>query len=58
VGALPCSLTIQAIDLPGLDRHRDTALTGLIPPYRSCRPHAPFAELLRLSQESIADEMR
>jgi hypothetical protein len=25
---------------------------------RSCRPHAPFAELVRLSRTSIADEMR
>ena len=25
---------------------------------RPCRPNAPFAELLRLSQTSIADEMR
>jgi hypothetical protein len=25
---------------------------------RSCRPHAPFAELMRLSPRSIADEMR
>jgi hypothetical protein len=24
----------------------------------SCRPHAPFAELVRLSQTSITDEMR
>jgi hypothetical protein len=24
---------------------------------RSCRPHAPFAELLRLSKTSIADEV-
>jgi hypothetical protein len=25
---------------------------------RSCRPHAPFAELVQLSQTSIADEMQ
>jgi len=25
---------------------------------RSCRPHAPFAELVRLSRTSIAGEMR
>jgi hypothetical protein len=24
---------------------------------RSCRPHAPFAELIRLSDKSIADEL-
>jgi hypothetical protein len=43
-----------------LDRHRDAAITSLIPALscRSRRPHAPFAELLRLSPMSIADEMR
>jgi hypothetical protein len=52
--------SIQAIDLRGLDRHRDTALTGLIPALscRSCRPHAHSLRPLRLSQKSIADEMR
>jgi hypothetical protein len=25
---------------------------------RSCRPNAPFAELIRLSRTNIADEMR
>ena len=25
---------------------------------RSCRPHSPFAELVRLSRTSIADEIR
>jgi hypothetical protein len=43
-----------------LDRHRDAAVTSLIPSLscRSCRPNAPFAELVRLSRTSIADEMR
>jgi hypothetical protein len=43
-----------------LDRHRDAAVTSLIPALscRSCRPNAPFAELVRLSQTSTADEMR
>jgi hypothetical protein len=27
-------------------------------PWLACRPHAPFAELVRLSQTSITDEMR
>jgi hypothetical protein len=43
-----------------LDRHHDAALTSLIPTL-SCRwwrPNAPFAELVRLSRTSIADEMR
>ena len=49
-----------AIDLRTLDRHADAAVTSLIPALscRSCRPNAPFAELVRLSRKSIADEMR
>lgn len=56
----PACRTINAIDLRTLDRHRDAAVTSLIPALscRSCRPNAPFAELLRLSRTSIADEMR
>ena len=36
------------------------AVTSLIPSLscRSCRPNAPFAEVVRLSRTSIADEMR
>ena len=43
-----------------LDRHADAAVTSLIPVLscRSCRPNAPFAELVRLSRTSIVDEMR
>jgi hypothetical protein len=44
-----------------LDRHRDAAVSSLSFPAlscRSCRPNAPFAELMRLSRTSIADEMR
>jgi hypothetical protein len=37
-------------------RHHESAVTSLIPAL-SCRPDAPFAELVRLSQTSIADEM-
>ncbi|MGB6444555.1 MAG: hypothetical protein WBE90_26405 [Xanthobacteraceae bacterium] len=35
-------------------------VTGLIPALscRACRPHAPFAELMRLSPTSIAGELR
>ena len=49
----------NAIDLRTLDRHRDAAVTSLIPALscRSCLPNAPFAELVRLSRTSIADEM-
>jgi hypothetical protein len=56
----PACRTINAIDLRRLDRHRDTAVTSLIPALscRSCRPNAPLAELVRLSRTSIADEMR
>ena len=56
----PACRTINAIDLRTLDRHRDAGVTSLIPVLscRSCRPNAPFAELVRLSQRSIADEMR
>ena len=52
--------TINAIDLRMLDRHTDAAVSSLIPALscRSCRPNAPFAELVRLSRTSIADEMR
>jgi len=43
-----------------LDRQRDAAVTSLISALscRSCWPNAPFAELVRLSRTSIADEMR
>ena len=56
----PACQTINAIDLRTLDRHRDAAVTSLIPGLscQSCRPNAPFAELVRLSRTSIADEMR
>jgi hypothetical protein len=47
-------------DLRTLDRHREAAVTSLIPALscRSCRPNAPFAELVQLSRTSIADEIR
>ena len=56
----PACRTINAIDLRTLDRHRDAALSSLIPALscRSRRPNAPFAELVRLSRTSIAYEMR
>jgi hypothetical protein len=56
----PACRTTNAIDLRTLDRHRDAAVTSLIPALscRSCRPTAPFAQLVRLSRTSIADEMR
>jgi hypothetical protein len=55
----PACRTINAVDLHTIDRHRDAAVTSLIPwlSCRSCRPNAPFVELVRLSRTSIADEM-
>jgi hypothetical protein len=55
----PACRTTQSVDLRTLDRHHDAAVTSLIPSLscRSCRPNAPFAELLHLSQTSIADEI-
>jgi hypothetical protein len=48
------------MDLRTLDPHHDLAVTILIAALscRSCRPNAPFAELVRLSKASIAEEMR
>jgi beta-phosphoglucomutase-like phosphatase (HAD superfamily) len=56
----PACRTVSAIDLRGLDRHPNAAVTSLIPALscRSCRPNVTFAELVRLSRTSIADEMR
>lgn len=56
----PACRTTRAIDLRSLDRHPDAAITSLVPALscRSCRPNAPFAELMQLSPKSIADEMR
>jgi hypothetical protein len=56
----PACRSTSSIDLRRLDRHQDAAVTSLIPSLscRSCRPNAPFAELIRLSRTSIAEEMR
>jgi hypothetical protein len=56
----PACRTTAAVDLRRLDRHRQMAVSGLIPALscRSCRPNAPFAELIRLCKTGIADEMR
>jgi hypothetical protein len=56
----PGCCTTQSVDLRRLDRYPDTMVTGLIPALscRGCRPHAPFAELVKLSPTSIAGEMR
>jgi hypothetical protein len=56
----PACRSISSIDLRKLDRHPEAAISSLIPALscRSCPPNAPFAELVRLSRTSIADEMR
>ena len=56
----PACRSTSSIDLRRLDRHPDAAVTSLIPVLscRSCQPNASFAELVRLSRTSIADEMR
>lgn len=55
----PACRTTQSVDLRRLDRHRDAAVTSLIPSLscRSWRPNAPFAELVRLSPNSVADDL-
>jgi hypothetical protein len=56
----PACRTTNALDVRTLDRHRDAAVTSLIPALscRSCRPNSPFAELVQLSRTSIVDETR
>jgi len=50
----------SGIDLRTLDRHPNAAVASLIPAlsFRSCRPNAPFAELVRLSRASITEDLR
>jgi hypothetical protein len=50
--------TTGDVDLRNLDWHRGAAVTALIPALscRSCRPNAPFAELVCLSKASLAEE--
>ena len=54
----PACRTTGDVDLRGLDWHRGAAVTALTPALscRSCRPNAPFAELVCLSQSSVTDE--
>jgi hypothetical protein len=49
----------NATDLRLLDRHRDAAVTSLIPALscRSCRFNGLFTQLMRLSRTSVANEM-
>jgi len=54
----PACRTTGDVDLRTLDWHSGAAVTALIPPLscRSCRPNAPFAELVCLSKTSVAEE--
>ena len=54
----PACRTTGDLDLRSLDWHRDAAVTALIPALscRSCRPNAPFAELVCLSKSSVAED--
>jgi hypothetical protein len=56
----PACRSTSSIDLRKLDRHPEAAVSSLIPALscRSCLPNAPFAEFVRPSQTSIADEIR
>jgi hypothetical protein len=54
----PACRTTGDVDLRKLDWRRGAAVTALTPALscRSCRPNAPFAELLSLSRSSLAEE--
>ena len=54
----PACRTTGDVDLRALDWHHGAAVTALIPALscRSCRPNAPFAELVCLSKSSVAEE--
>jgi len=54
----PACRTTGDVDLRALDWHRSAAVTALTPALscRSCRPNAPFAELVCLSKGSLAEE--
>jgi hypothetical protein len=62
MGRIQMCKTNPSIAHIGLATHGRSIQIGssLIPALscRSCRPNAPFAELVRLSRASIADEMR
>jgi hypothetical protein len=54
----PTCRTTGDVDLRTLDWHRGAAVAALTPALscRSCRPNAPFAELVCLSKSSVAEE--
>jgi hypothetical protein len=55
----PACRTAGDVDLRMIDWHRGAAVTALTPALscRSCRPNAPFAELVCLSKLNVADEL-
>jgi hypothetical protein len=57
-GRCPACRTTGDVDLRTLDWHRGAAVTALTPALscRSCRPNAPFAELVCLSKSNVAEE--
>ena len=54
----PACRTTGDVDLRSLDWHPGAAVTALIPARscRSCRPHAPFAELVCLTKCSVTED--
>ena len=54
----PACRTIGDVDPRALDWHRGAAVSALTPApsCRSCRPNAPFAELVCLSKSSVAED--
>jgi len=54
----PACRTTGDVDLRSLDWHRGAAVTALITALscRSCRPHAPFVELVCLSRCGVAED--
>src|SRR5450755_3830606 len=54
----PACRTTGDVDLRALDWYHGAAVTALTPALscRSCRPNAPFAELVCLSKSSVAEE--
>jgi hypothetical protein len=56
----PACRTTGDVDLRRFDWHHSAAVTALIPTLscRSCRPNAPFAELVCLSKSSVTEDFR
>jgi len=50
--------TVKEIDLGKIDRHPDASIASLIPDLscRMCRPHAPFAQLRRLTRDRTLEK--